>query len=307
MATRFNFKPFLAPRYWPTWLSLGVLRLCTLLPFAWQMWLGRQIGYLSYKLIPRRRHIVATNIRLAFPELDATQQQQLIEKTFASVGMGIFETAMAWWGSQKRLEPMARIIGLENLHEALGEGHGVILLSAHFSSLELGGRMLSFKQPFQVTYKRSRDPLIEAVLKHSREKHFLGAINTYDVRGMVKGLKENLVTWYAMDQDFGLKQSVFAPFMGVSTSTLTTAARLARMSGAVVVPYFPRRLDDNKSYELTILPALQNFPSGDDVADATRINELISDAVRKAPEQYLWVHRRFKTRPAGEADLYQID
>ena len=302
--TTFDIKPFLGPKHWPTWIALGFLRFCTLWPYRMQMWFGRLLGYLSFVLIPRRRHIVETNIQLAFPELNKKEQKLLVRKTFASTGMGIFETAMAWWGSKRRLQSMVHINGIEHLLNALAQGKGVILLSAHFSSLELSGRLLSFTQPFQVTYKRAHNPLMEAVLRHVRKKHFIDAINTYDTREMITGLKKNVATWYAMDQDLGARLHVFAPFMGIPTCTLTTTSRLARMSGAIVVPYFPKRLDDCCKYELTILPALENFPSKDELEDTTRINDLITEHVRKAPEQYLWVHRRFKTRPPGEPDVY---
>ncbi|MCW8900374.1 MAG: LpxL/LpxP family Kdo(2)-lipid IV(A) lauroyl/palmitoleoyl acyltransferase [Gammaproteobacteria bacterium] len=301
---KFNIKPFLGPKHWPTWIALGFLRLCTLMPYRMQMGLGRFFGYLSYVLLPRRKHIVKTNIRLAFPELNHAERKKLVIKTFASTGMGIFETAMAWWGSERRLKSMVTIKGLEHLQNALAQGKGVILLSAHFSSLELSGRLLSFTQPFQVTYKRAHNPLMEAVLKYSRKKHFLDAINTYDTREMITGLKKNVATWYAMDQDLGARLHVFAPFMGIPACTLVTTSRLAKMSGALVVPYFPKRLDDCCKYELTIHPVLENFPSGDDLKDTTRINDLITEAVKNAPDQYLWVHRRFKTRPPGEPDVY---
>lgn len=301
---KFNAKPFLGPKHWPTWIGLAFLRTCTLLPYRVQMGLGRFIGYLSYHLIARRRHIVETNIQLAFPDLNETEQKKLVKKTFYSTGIGIFETAMAWWGSQRRLQSMVNIKGLEHLQDALAQGKGVILLSAHFSSLELSGRLLSFSQPFQVTYKRAHNPLMEAILRHSRKKHFIDAINTYDTREMISGLKKNVATWYAMDQDLGPRLHVFAPFMGIPTCTLTTASRLAKMSGAIVVPYFPKRLESCCKYELTIHPAFENFPSADKLEDTTRINDLITQHVKDAPDQYLWVHRRFKTRPPGEPDVY---
>lgn len=302
--SKFNFKPFLGPKHWPTWIGLGLIWLCTLLPYRVQMSLGRAIGHLSYYLLPRRRHIVEVNIKMAFPELSPADQDKLIKKTFASTGMGIFEAAMAWWGSERRLKKMVTINGIEHLQNALKQGKGVILLSAHFTSLELSGRLLSFTQPFQVTYKRAHNPLMEAVLSYSRKQHFIDAINSYDTREMISGLKKNVATWYAMDQDFGPRLHVFSPFMDIQTCTLTTTSRLAKMSGAVVVPYFPKRLDDCCKYELTIHPALEDFPSGSKQQDADAINALITDAVKQAPDQYIWVHRRFKTRPPGEPDVY---
>ena len=163
--------------------------------------------------------------------------------------------------------------------------------------------MMALYHPFQVTYKKSRDPLFEAIVKTSRERNYINAIDTYDVRQTIKTIKEGYVTWYAMDQDFGRHRSVFVPFMGVNTCTLTTPSRLTRMTGAAIVPYFPYR-DDKGRYHLKVLPALENFPSGSLEDDATRINALIAEYVQQTPEQYLWVHRRFKTRPEGEASLY---
>lgn len=268
------------------------------------MWLGRILGYLSYVLIPRRKHIVKTNIRLAFPELSPVERKKLVIKSFASTGMAIFEIAMSWWGSKRRLQSMVTLKGLEHLQKALTHGKGVILLGSHFTCLELSGRLLSFTQPVQVTYKRAHDPLMEAILQHIRKKYYIDAINSYDTREMIKGLKKNVATWYAMDQDLGARMHVFAPFMGIPTCTLTTTSRLARMTGALVVPYFPKRLDDCCKYEIKFLPALENFPSGDDLEDTTRINDLITQHVKEVPDQYLWAHRRFKTRPPGEPDVY---
>ena len=302
-SSRFNPLPYLAPKYWLTWLGLGLLRLSVLLPFKWQVKLGRALGRLTYKLMKRRRHIAETNVRLCFPELSTEEQNAIVKKTFENNGIALFETAMAWWASDKRLRKMCQVTGLEHIHEVLAEGKGVILLSAHFSTLEISGAMIALFQPFQVIYKKARNPLFEAIVRSSRERKFLNAIDTYDVRRIAKTLKEGLVTWYAMDQDFGAERSVFVPFMGVNTCTLTTPSRYSRMTNAAVVPYFPIR-DKNGIYQINILPALDDFPSTSLEQDAITINTLIEEYVRQAPDQYLWVHRRFKTRPAGEASLY---
>lgn len=301
--TRFNPLPYLAPKYWGTWLALGLLRLSTLLPFKLQLGLGRALGRLMYRLMKKRRHIAETNVRLCFPELDEAQRDQVVRKSFENNGISLFETAMAWWASKQRLKKMCQVSGLEHLHEAQAKGDGVILLTAHFSTLEIGAAMMALHHPIQVTYKKARNPLFEAVVKSSRERNFINAIDTYDVRRTVNTIREGLVTWYAMDQDFGASRSVFVPFMGVNTCTLTTPSRFTRMTGAAIVPYFPFR-DEQGHYHLKVLPALDNFPGDSLEEDATRINALIEEYVRQAPEQYLWVHRRFKTRPEGEASLY---
>lgn len=303
-ATTPKLSDFFAPRYWPTWISIGILRLCIRLPFPWQQTIGSVIGQLGYYLVKKRRKITGTNIRLCFPELSQNEQKRLTIQTFRSTGKAIFETGLSWWGNEKRLENLCHIEGLENLEKALERGKGVILLSAHFTCLEIGGRLLSLRQPFQVVYKKARNPLFEVFMQRAREKHYQRAIQTYDLRKMIKGLKENKVTWYASDQDFGDKQSVFVPFMGIIAATLTTPARLAKISGAPVVPYFPRRLENNKGYCLTIFPMLENFPDEDEYKNAERINQIIETEIRKAPDQYLWVHKRFKTRPEGEPSVY---
>jgi KDO2-lipid IV(A) lauroyltransferase len=153
-------------------------------------------------------------------------------------------------------------------------------------------------------YRQHENPLYEAMVKHSRERHLQMIISRKDMRGMVRALREGTVVWYATDQDFGRKNMVFAPFFGVQTATLVMTSKLAKLSGAPVVPFFSQRLEDDSGYQLTLLPALTDFPSGDEVADATRINAIIETQVRKAPDQYLWLHRRFKTRPPGEPGLY---
>lgn len=299
-----RLSDFIAPRYWPTWIGIGLLRLCTYLPFRWQQTLGFVIGQLGYYLVKSRRNITSTNIRLCFPELSRKERRHLVVQTFRSTGKAIFEIGLSWWGNEKKLEKLCYIEGLENLQQALKQEKGVILFSAHFTCLEIGGRLLSLHQPFQVVYKKAHNPLFELFMQRARKKHYQRAIQTYSLRDMIKGLKENKVSWYATDQDFGTKQSIFVPFMGVTATTLTTPARLAKISGAPVVPYFPRRLENGKGYCLTILPMLKGFPSGDEYKDAEQLNQIIETAIHMAPDQYLWVHKRFKTRPEGEPEIY---
>lgn len=292
------------PRHWPTWLGLGLLRLLILLPFAWQVRLGAFLGRCLYHLAPGRRRVAETNIRLCFPELDARAQRKLVRRTFESSGISLLEIGLAWWGGDRKLAPLAHMEGLEHLQAALTQGKGVILLSAHFTCLEIGGRLLARQQPFAVVYRKHNNPLFEAVTKHSRETHFQRAIPRTDTRGLVRALRDGLACWYAPDQDFGRKKSVFVPFMGVQAATLPATSRLAKLSGAPIVPFFPLRLPGGAGYRLVIRPALENFPGDDELADAARINALIEAQVREAPEQYLWLHRRFKTRPEGEEKVY---
>lgn len=301
-----DFQPsrFLAPHHWGTWIALGLLRLLIIPPYTWQVRIGAGLGRLLYLLGKRRRRITETNIARCFPELNAAEQKALVKRTFRAAGIAIPETALAWWGKNEDLAPLVEIEGLEYLQAALEAGKGALLLGAHFTSLEISGRLLARFQPCYAMYRKHNNPLFEAVIKKSRETHLQGLIERTDMRHMIRTLRKGGVVWYAPDQDFGRHSSVFAPFFGIQTSSLVMTSKLTRVSGAPVLPFFSLHTDGNKGYRLIIRPALENFPSGDDVADATRVNAIIEQQVRKAPEQYLWLHRRFKTRPPGEPPFY---
>ncbi len=299
----FNATDYLAPRYWPLWLWLSLLRLSCYLPYASILRLGSFAGWFMYRFIPRRRHIAAVNIRRCFPGLDATQQRQLVSESFRAAGISLFEIAWSWWGPRHKLEPLCHIDGLEHLHAAQQQDNGVLLFSAHFTCLEIGGRLLALHAPFHVMYKPHRNLLFEAVMRGGREAQFESAIDRNDIRLLIKTLKHGHTCWYALDQDFGQHNAVFAPFFGNPAATLTATSRIAKMTGCNVIPFFCHRREDGSGYQLTLLPPLENFPSGDDLADATLTNSLIETEIRKAPTQYLWMHRRFKSQPDG-VDLY---
>lgn len=304
--TPFTPRDFLAPRYWPTWLGLGLLRLAVLLPYPLLLRLGRAIGWAIYHLVPKRRHVAEVNISLCFPQLDAHERQRLVRGTIDASAIAIFEGAMSWWGSSRRLQALHRIEGVEHLQQALAQGKGAILLGGHYTTLELSGRLFAFHiDSINPIYKPARNALFDAVMVSSRKRLFDGLLDNSDMRAILRTLKQGKIIWYAPDQDFGMERSVFAPFFGIQAATLTTTARLARLSGAPLLPFYSQRLPDNEGYLLKILPPLENFPGGDDVADATCVNQVIEAGVCAAPEQYLWVHRRFKTRPPGEPPLYQ--
>lgn len=286
-------------------IGLGLLRLGVKLPFRWQLALGRLIGWLAFKLGKRRRYIAARNIELCFPELNAQQQLEMLKRHYENVGISLFEVAQCWWGDAKRLAPLCHIEGLQHLQQAQAEGKGVLLLSAHFTCLEIGGRLLALHHPFAVMYKPQRNPVLESAMRESRATHFQRAIEKTDLRSLVRTLKEGKACWYAPDQDPSYHRAVFANFFGISTATVPAASRIAAMSNAKVLPFFAIRRDDDSGYDLRILPALDNFPGADVESDAQRINTLIEQQVRRAPAQYLWMHRRFKTRPPGQPSLYE--
>lgn len=305
MTDRFKPSAYLAPRHWATWIGLGLLRLLILLPYRLQLRLGAGLGGALYYLLPRRRRIARINLALCFPQLAPAERRRLLRRHFRAVGMTLLESPLSWWASDAQLRPLAHIQGLEHLRAARARGKGVILLSAHFVSFELCGRLLSMHEPFQFMYKRQRrNPLYEALTTRARLRHFQGAIAHDNARAMIRALKKNLICWYLPDQDKGRKVSVFAPFMGVPTATVVAPMRMAKMTGAAVVPYVPRRRADGSGYDIVIQPPLEGFPSGDDEEDAARINRFIEEQVRQAPEQYLWLHRRFRTRPQPGEKVY---
>jgi len=291
-------------RYWPTWSGLGLLWCLSRLPWPWQLVIGRWIGKLFCRFSPRRRHIAATNLSLCFPELTAAAREDILQEQFSSLGIGVMEMAMSWWGSERRLKGLTRLDGLEHLHRALAQGKGAILLSAHFTTLEIGGRLLSMQSPFHVMYRPHKNAAFEAMLQRARTRHFRKAIPRGDLRGMLGSLKENIPVWYAPDQDHGREQSIFVPFFGIKTAAITGTSRLARISKAPVVPFFQTRLPGAQGYQLTLYPALEGFPGDSIEADTCRISAIIEARVREQPGQYLWAHRRFKTRPEGEPGVY---
>jgi Kdo2-lipid IVA lauroyltransferase/acyltransferase len=301
-----TFRPshFLHPRYWLTWLGLSFLWLLVQLPYPLLLKVGNALGMLLYRLVRRRRHIAETNIRLAFPALNAQQQKTLVKDHFRANGMAMLEIGLSWWGSEKRLRRLVQIDGLEHLQHALAQGHGAIMLGGHFTCLIIAGRMLALEIPFNIVVKKSHSDMFEALMHHYRSRQYQGLINSLDMRSMLRTLKNNRVLWYAPDQDFGSRAAVFAPFMGIATACLNSTSRMAKISRAPVIFIDFERRPGTQGYYLKLHPALENFPSGDDAKDAGRINELIEQHVHAVPEQYFWVHRRFKTRPPGEPGLY---
>ena len=288
----------------PVAFALGLLWLITRLPYRWQLSIGCGVGLSVYHLAKRRRKIASINIDLCFPEKTAEQRALLVKQHFSSLGMGLIEIALAWWASDKKLARLGKIEGLSYLEQALAQGKGVILLSAHLNSMELGLRYLTQQQKIHITYRPHEHPLIEHHMQKSRNFHAEKAIPREGIRDMIRSLKSNKPLWFAADQNFGHKGSVFANFFNILAATNTSASRLSKLCGSPVIPFLVQRLPDGKGYQVRLLPPLANFPSGDRVADATTMNNMIETAVTQTPEQYLWVHRRFKDRPQGEARFY---
>jgi KDO2-lipid IV(A) lauroyltransferase len=292
------------PRYWGAWLGIGLMRAGAMLPWRLKLALGRGIGLLTWKLAKRRRHITDTNLALCFPELDDRQRAALVRKTFIANGIGILETATGWCRDPEHLRHRVTFKGTEHMERAMAQGKGALIIGIHFSTLDLGGALHSLFFPADVVYRPHDNPVFEDFMTRARRGIFGAAIDRHDLRGVVRRIKSGHAVWYSPDQDFGREVSVFAPFFGIPAASIKLTAKIARMTGAPVMPLMFHRNPDDRTYTLEYLPPLENFPSGDDVADAAQVNAFIEQAIRRHPEQYLWLHRRFKTRPPGEASFY---
>lgn len=283
----------LAPRYWPTWLMVLPFAVLVFLPWRMQFACGRLIGRAARHLAHRRRAIAAANLARCFPDLDPTERKRLLCEHFEALGIGLFETALCWWAPDWRLRHRVHIEGMEHLQRATEVGHGVLMLTAHFTTLELGGRLLALKHPVTVVYRPHENPVINYLMRTRRDTHGAGVIRRGDLRTMLRSLRRNATIWYAPDQAYLGPRGVVAPFFGIPAPTNTATSRIAAASGSPVLPFFVKRLS-NGHYRLDILPALEGFPSGDDLADATRVNAVLEQGIREAPAQYLWSHDRFK-------------
>ncbi|CAN7215769.1 lipid A biosynthesis lauroyl acyltransferase [Pseudomonas sp. LjRoot71] len=296
---------FLHPRFWLLWLGLGLLWLIAQLPYKVLLQLGRGLGGVMYRLASSRRKIAARNLELCFPQMPDAEREALLKENFASTGITFFEMAIAWWWPAERLRRLGTIEGLEHLRQAEADGQGVILMALHFTTLEMGGGLLGMAQNMYGMYRPHKNPLFDYVQRRGREQRLLGVIGRDDVRGMLKLLRAGGVVWYAPDQDYGAQRSVFVPLFGVPAATVTATSKFARMGRAQVIPFTQQRLPDGQGYRLVIHPPLADFPTDSEEADCLRVNQWIEQAISQCPEQYLWAHRRFKTRPEGESKLYK--
>lgn len=294
---------FSGPRFWGVWLALGIARLGILLPMRVQMAFGRSIGRLAHRMAQRDRHIATFNVRLCLPELSETEQSALVRRHFESLGCAFLETALVWWGSERRVARILRIEGMAHLDQALRAGRGAILLSAHFTTLEMGALALTRATPTAIMYQTPRNPLIAEISLRRRRALAVRAIGSDSVRELLQSLKQNLTVWYAPDQREEGRSAAIVPFLGRPATTNIATSRIARISGAPVLPYFPERLSDGSGYVCRIGPPLEGFPSGDPLLDAARFHAAIEAHVRRCPEQYLWVYKRFKL--PGAEDPYR--
>jgi len=300
-----QFRSYSSPKYWPLWFAIGLLRLSVYLPSSTIQRLGSVLGMLIYRVTPSRRRAARINIKQAFPEFSKKEIDALNKKSFKSMGISIFETGTAWFEKSSVLKQQCQIEGKKHLDQAIKNNKAVILLTGHFTTLEIGARLIGFYcDKYNGVFKKAHNPLFNAIMVHYRSNFGDDLFDNKNVRGIIRGLKKGHATWFAPDQDFSYQDIVFTPFLGGIASTLTATAKMAKMTKAAVVPFYPVRLDNGKGFKLIILPALENFPSGDIEADSAQVNKVIEDMVYDNPEQYLWLHKRFKTQPDGRSSIY---
>jgi len=300
-----QFRSYLAPKYWPLWFAIGLLRLAVLLPNSIIHSLGKILGMLIYRVTPSRRRAARKNLIQAYPDFNKQEIDELNKKAFKSLGISVFEMGVAWFEDSKVLKQHCQIEGKEHLDKAMARNKGVILLTGHFTTLEIGSRLIGFyPEKYNGVFKKAHDPLFNAIMVHYRSKFGDALIDNKNVRAIIRGLKNGHATWFAPDQDFRHQEIVFTPFLGGTASTLTATTKLVKITGASVVPFYPVRLENGKGFKLIILPALENFPSDDIEVDSARVNKAIEEMVYNCPEQYLWSHKRFKTQPDQSIDFY---
>lgn len=283
---------------------MGLLRALCWLPHPAALAVGRGIGALAHRLGGSRRVVVRRNIALCFPDLNENERDELARQHFSALGMMLIEMGLGRWASDEHLTSITTMKGLEHLQQAVASGRGVILLSAHFTTLEISGRVLALNcPPFDAVYRKNRSDFVTELQRTGRERAAVDTIEKRDIKKMVRSLRAGRPVWYAPDQSYNRKGSEVIEFFGVPAMHTTATSTLARLGKAVIVPFFPRRLP-NGHYEMTLLAPFDDFPSDDPAADTRRYNEVLEAHIRTCPEQYFWIHRKFKDLPAGFEDYY---
>ncbi|MDX1555362.1 MAG: LpxL/LpxP family Kdo(2)-lipid IV(A) lauroyl/palmitoleoyl acyltransferase [Xanthomonadales bacterium] len=304
MITDAGKRPSLAPRNWGGWMLVGVLWLLGKTPVRLGLWLSRPIGFFLRHLVARRRAVAQRNIERCFPDRSPGEVEALVRENFRALARSLFETAWCWSMSRRRFQKHTRVIGREHLLDAEESGRGVLLVTAHITCLEVGARLACEAAPVVGVYRPFNNPVFEWYQLTRRFRYAQGMISKRDIRSAIRHIRQGGIVWYAPDQDFGPSQSIFVPFFGIPTATLEATHKLVALTDCSVVLMFPRFDAEEGRYVLRIQPPLEDFPSGDAEADLTRLNAEMEAHVRQAPEQYWWIHRRFKTRPPGEAPFY---
>jgi KDO2-lipid IV(A) lauroyltransferase len=287
-------------------LAVALFWLLHWLPLPVLARLGEATGELLYRFAGARRHIVRVNLELCFPELDRAARRRLARAHFRAAGRSLLERSLLWFASAARLKRLIRLDGERHIGELIARRRPMIVLAPHFVGLDMGGTRLTMDFDFVSIYARQKNPVFDHWLFHGRSRFGdqLLLSRQDGVRGTVRAMKAGRPFYYLPDMDYGRKDAIFVPFFGVPAATITGLSRLARLAGAVVVPCVTRMLPGGRGYVVEVGEAWSDFPTDDVEADTRRMNRWIESVVRTMPEQYYWVHRRFKTRPPGESRPY---
>ncbi len=296
---------FLLPRYWGTLLLIGVMYLLSLLPFRVQLFLGRNIGRLAMRLMKKRQVTIRRNLELCFPSMDASEREAIAKSNIDNSGIALFETAMAWFWSDRRVNKHVTIKGMEHVEALEKDGKGVLMLAVHSMNLELGARAFGIKKSGMGVYRPNNNPCFDYFQYKGRSRSNRTLIGRKDVRRMLDALNSGERVWYAPDHDYGTRRSTFAPFFAVKNACTTTGTSLlVDETDCAIVPFTMVRGEDGH-YTLTIRKPVEGFPKGEPNSAAIFTNRIIEESIMASPSQYMWLHRRFKTRPEGEECLYK--
>jgi Kdo2-lipid IVA lauroyltransferase/acyltransferase len=300
-----SLRDFAAPRYWPTWVLLGFMRLAAVLPAAWQVGLGGAIGACLYRLLRRERRFARRNLAICFPELAPADRERLLRRHFRSVGLSIVEMGIGWFMPIGKLHGRVEMHDVEHLERALAAGRGALLVTAHFTPIEIGvGVLEDFPGKVASLYRPQRNAMMDYLILRGRSRFATAQIPRDNVRQLIRLLRRNEAVLYMPDQTYLGNQSALIPFFGEPAMTNVATSKIARISGAPVMPYWFRRMPGDRTYEVEIGAPLDAFPTDDAIADTERLVGLLEARIRETPEQYLWIYKKFKRRPADLGDVY---
>jgi len=300
-----RFRDYSAPGYWLPWMFIGLIKAFSFLPMQVCWLLGAITGEVVYRI--HRTPTIKTNVRMCFPEKSEKERARFVRKYYREISYSFYCLGLAWFGSNRRLRKLAKLVGHEHCRKALEAGRNVILLAPHTVAMEVGGIRLAMDQPAMYLYSKPQNELIHEAIYYYRTRHSGVGIARFDsLRPLLKEMKNGLPFYYLPDQDpdRSTMDYVFVPFMGVPAATFTAPARMAKIAKAVVLPCYSKQLPFGKGFEFIIKPPMENFPTGDAELDARRINAEMEKIIEDMPEQYLWSYRRFKTRPDNAPSPY---
>jgi len=295
----------LHPRFWLTWLGLGGMFTLSLMPQSVRHFLGRSIGKLIYTKNQKRRHIVLTNIKIAFPKLNGIAQQNLAKQHLQWYGCALVDYSLLLFASKRRLSKLVEIKGTEHIDKAIKNQQSVMILLAHSVMLEFAPIALGLKYNCYGSYKSAKNPLMDWIIAKGRCRYVKFVVSREQgLRRLIRELIPNQLLIFLPDEDLGKKNAVFAPFFGKQKATLTTPARIAKLGKAIALPCFTYYDQHSKKYKVIIAPPIKNYPSKNTKTNATTLNQQLETLIQQQPAQYMWLMKWYRTRPEGENKIY---